>query len=63
MARGGSETRASVRAHFERELSFDALGLKLMAMYEDVLARKHGSSTATPQREAHRPIFRPETGL
>jgi glycosyltransferase involved in cell wall biosynthesis len=41
--RGGSETRATVRAHFERELSFNALGVKLMAMYEDVLARKRGS--------------------
>jgi glycosyltransferase involved in cell wall biosynthesis len=34
-------TRASVRAHFERELSFDALGSKLVAMYEDVVARRH----------------------
>jgi glycosyltransferase involved in cell wall biosynthesis len=32
-------TRAAVRAHFERELSFDALGAKLLAMYADVLAR------------------------
>jgi glycosyltransferase involved in cell wall biosynthesis len=44
--RAGSEMRAAVRAHFEHELSFDALGLKLMAMYEDVLARKRGSWTA-----------------
>jgi hypothetical protein len=37
-----------VRAHFERELSFNALGVKLMAMYEDVLARKRDSWPATP---------------
>jgi glycosyltransferase involved in cell wall biosynthesis len=41
-SRGASEMRASVRAHFERELSFNALGLKLMGMYEDVLERKRG---------------------
>jgi glycosyltransferase involved in cell wall biosynthesis len=46
--RGGSEMRATVRAHFERELSFNALGVKLMAMYEDVLARKRGSWPAAP---------------
>jgi hypothetical protein len=42
--RGGSEMRAAVRAHFELELSFDALGVKLMAMYEDVLARKRSDA-------------------
>lgn len=31
--------RAVVRAHFERELSFDALGSKLGAMYQDALRR------------------------
>ncbi len=31
--------RAAVRAHFERELSFRALGMKLAAMYEDALYR------------------------
>jgi glycosyltransferase involved in cell wall biosynthesis len=35
-----SEMRATVRTHFERELSFEALGVKLLAMYQDVLARK-----------------------
>jgi glycosyltransferase involved in cell wall biosynthesis len=35
----GSATRAQVRAHFEATLSFDALGAKLAAMYEDVLRR------------------------
>jgi glycosyltransferase involved in cell wall biosynthesis len=39
-ARTGEETRAAVRAHFERELSFDSLGAKLVAMYEDVI--EHG---------------------
>jgi glycosyltransferase involved in cell wall biosynthesis len=38
-----SEMRASVRAHFERELSFDALGSKLAAMYADVIERKRGN--------------------
>jgi glycosyltransferase involved in cell wall biosynthesis len=42
--RAGPEMRAAVRAHFERELSFDALGVKLADMYKDVLARKRGES-------------------
>jgi glycosyltransferase involved in cell wall biosynthesis len=33
------QTRAAVRAHFERELSFEAVGLKLRAMYEDLQQR------------------------
>jgi glycosyltransferase involved in cell wall biosynthesis len=37
--RSGSELRAAVRTHFERELSSNALGVKLTAMYADVLAR------------------------
>jgi len=57
-----SEMRATVRAHFERELSFNALGVKLMAMYEDVLVRKHGSWTATRQQEISGPILSSETG-
>jgi glycosyltransferase involved in cell wall biosynthesis len=32
--------RASVRVHFERELSFDSLGAKLAAMYAELLERK-----------------------
>jgi glycosyltransferase involved in cell wall biosynthesis len=36
----GSELRAAVRMHFERELSSNALGIKLTAMYADVLARQ-----------------------
>jgi glycosyltransferase involved in cell wall biosynthesis len=39
----GLETRAAVRAHFERELSFGALGAKLTAMYQDALARVRSS--------------------
>jgi len=46
--RGGSEMRATVRAHFERELSFNALGVQLIAMYEDVLARKRAAVAVTP---------------
>lgn len=38
--RSGSGLRTAVRTHFERELSFNALGVKLGAMYEDVLARE-----------------------
>jgi len=39
-----SGMRAGVREHFERELSFDALGSKLAVMYEDVFERKHGNA-------------------
>jgi glycosyltransferase involved in cell wall biosynthesis len=35
-----SGVRAAVRAHFERELSFDSLGSKLAAMYDEVIDRK-----------------------
>ena len=38
--RSGSEQRAAVRTHFERELSSNALGVKLAAMYQDVLERQ-----------------------
>jgi glycosyltransferase involved in cell wall biosynthesis len=61
--RGGPEMRATVRAHFTSELSFDALGLKLMAMYEDVLARKHGSWPATRQQTMNKPLLNSETRL
>ena len=39
-ARTDPASRAAVRAHFERELSFDSLGAKLADMYQDMLARK-----------------------
>jgi glycosyltransferase involved in cell wall biosynthesis len=35
-----SGTRARMRAHFERELSIDAMGSKLVAMYEDAAGRR-----------------------
>jgi glycosyltransferase involved in cell wall biosynthesis len=35
-----AQTRVAVRAHFDKELSFDALGRKLRSMYEDLLHRK-----------------------
>jgi glycosyltransferase involved in cell wall biosynthesis len=40
--RAGPQMRSAVREHFERELSFDALGLKLATMYQDLVERKHG---------------------
>ncbi len=43
---GGARSRAAVRAHFERELSFEALGRKLAAAYEDVLARARSAPAA-----------------
>jgi glycosyltransferase involved in cell wall biosynthesis len=44
--RAGSEHRNAVRAHFEGELSTNALGQKLTAMYEDVLARQRTSAAS-----------------
>lgn len=52
-ARAGDETRAAVRAHFERELSFDSLGAKLVAMYEDVI--EHGRRPLAPAAPAMAP--------
>jgi len=40
-ARTGLPARQAARAHFERELSFGALGGKLAAMYADVIATGH----------------------
>lgn len=49
-ARTDPETRAAVRAHFDRELSFGAVGRKIAAMYEDVLERKrNGAASMLPQ--------------
>jgi len=42
----GDATRAAVRAHFERELSFAALGVKLAAMYAEVAGRGQRTPTA-----------------
>ena len=41
--------RAAVREHFERELSFGALGRKLTAVYADLVARDERASYASPQ--------------
>jgi glycosyltransferase involved in cell wall biosynthesis len=50
-ARTDPETRAAVRAHFDRELSFDSLGRKIAAMYEDVLERRrNGAASMVPRR-------------
>jgi glycosyltransferase involved in cell wall biosynthesis len=46
-ARADRGMRAAVRAHFDRELSFAALGAKLSAMYEDVVERKRRAALAT----------------
>jgi glycosyltransferase involved in cell wall biosynthesis len=43
-ARTDASARAAVRAHFERELSQEALGRKLVAAYGDVLERRTGAS-------------------
>ncbi len=55
-ARAGSEVRAAVRAHFDRELSFDSVGRKLAAMYEDVLERKRATVASTAGSEESEPI-------
>jgi glycosyltransferase involved in cell wall biosynthesis len=47
----GHEMRCSVRAHFERELSFDALGRKLSAMYQDVLRRTRRTEVSSVRRD------------
>jgi len=50
-ARTDLEARAAVRAHFDRELSFDSVGRKLAAMYEDVLqGRRNGAASKVPRR-------------
>jgi glycosyltransferase involved in cell wall biosynthesis len=49
-SRLGPAMRAAVRAHFENELSFAALGLKLAAMYHDLVERR--MSTAVSARHA-----------
>ncbi len=38
-ARADANTRSAVRGHFERELSFSALGAKLLRMYREVSVR------------------------
>jgi glycosyltransferase involved in cell wall biosynthesis len=45
-ARVDDGTRSTVRQHFERELSFDALGCKLASMYAEVIRRQQRTSVA-----------------
>lgn len=45
-SRTGVHSRAAVRAHFERELSREALGRKLVAAYEDMRARRREAPRA-----------------
>jgi glycosyltransferase involved in cell wall biosynthesis len=52
-----SELRSSVRTHFEQELSFHSLGLRLCAMYENVVGRKCDASDKTRGRELGSPIL------
>jgi glycosyltransferase involved in cell wall biosynthesis len=49
-ARSGEGLRQAVRAHFDRELSFDALGRKLAGMYEDVI--RNALAVEEPARPA-----------
>jgi glycosyltransferase involved in cell wall biosynthesis len=42
-ARVSHESRAAVRAHFERELSMDSLGAKLDSMYTEARSRRSGA--------------------
>jgi glycosyltransferase involved in cell wall biosynthesis len=56
-ARTDFAARAAARAHFDRELSFAALGSKLVSMYEDVLERTGGQyrlDAQVPERAAAR---------
>jgi len=43
-ARTDCDARARVRAHFDRELSFTAVGRKLAAMYEETIGRRRASA-------------------
>ena len=53
----GATSRAAVRAHFEQELSLEALGRKLVAAYLDMLARQ-GSAPATQRAERNAAALR-----
>jgi glycosyltransferase involved in cell wall biosynthesis len=55
-ARVDSEMRAAVRAHFDLELSSNALGLKLAAMYENVLGRERAAEGAARRSEGNRAV-------
>jgi glycosyltransferase involved in cell wall biosynthesis len=47
-----SEVRAVVRAHFDSELSFEAVGRKLTAAYRELLQRERGRSQRSNERSA-----------
>ncbi len=49
VARAGVDTRAAVSAHFERELSIDALGRKLAAVYAELVTRAERAGRPGPQ--------------
>ena len=55
VAQVGPGMRATVRTHFERELSFEALGSKLATMYADVVGRKRGGSARSAGTLAQNP--------
>jgi glycosyltransferase involved in cell wall biosynthesis len=50
--RSSPETRVAVRAHFEHELSFESLGMKLAMMYEDMLGRGGGKAVSPTRLDA-----------
>jgi glycosyltransferase involved in cell wall biosynthesis len=54
-----SGLRDAVRAHFERELSFDALGAKLAAMYQDVIGRARRAPLGVAASSAQRVLGAP----
>ncbi len=56
--RMGPELRGEVRAHFDRELSAHALGLKMAMMYEDVLKQRPETSTPSRRPEETSPLPR-----
>ena len=56
VAHSGGPMRAAVRAHFDRELSFDALGVKLAAMYQDLLERDGSTADLRAPSHEHRAL-------
>jgi len=48
--RASPQLRAAVRAHFESELGFEALGMKLASMYRDVVQLARPAPDAAPKR-------------
>jgi len=55
-ARLGPAMRAAVRAHFESELSFAALGLKLAAMYHDLVERTPSAAVSARHAQHSAPL-------